>query len=277
MQAADNFLFILVGLKNTTSNIYKSQFHDQNFLFFRFVAIVFPLKAQIFCNRRKNIVIVSFIWPVALVCALPNAIYNDLKLIVKEPSISFCLLMFPQNSSGNIVYEYLQFSIFYFVPSCVQVVLYIIIGRKLYKSTDELHTKFQMRNENNCKTDRTSETIKARKGVVKMLAASVIVYIVCYAPPQVLLIYNTASDAPFQSTWLFMVFCYVVAYINSAANPILYSIFSQNFRKNFKKCLLCVCLKHRRKEYRRARFNSFDSRGFSRKVSNTSKTTLSRL
>ncbi|KAK3097905.1 hypothetical protein FSP39_014315 [Pinctada imbricata] len=134
-----------------------------------------------------------------------------------------------------------------------------------------------MRNENNCRTDRASETIKARKGVVKMLAASVIVYIVCYAPPQVLLIYNTVSDAHFQSTWLFMVFCYVVAYINSAANPILYSIFSQNFRKNFKKCLLCVCFKQRSKEYRRARFNSFDSRGFSRKVSNTSKTTLSRL
>ena len=217
----------------------------------------------------------SLIWPIALACALPVAIFND--VIPVAPPLSYCIIAFPKDSNGSTVYEYLQFVFYYFVPSCVQIVLYVIIGRKLYISTDELHTKFQMRNESNCKSDRAAETIKARKGVVKMLAASVIVYIVCYAPPQVLLIYNTLSNAPFRATWIFMAFSYVIAYINSAANPILYSIFSQNFRKNFKKCLLCVCLKYRRKEYRRARFNSFDSRGFSRKVSNTTKTTISRL
>lgn len=180
------------------------------------------------------------------------------------------------STNDQITFKYAEFGIFYFVPVCIQLVLYAVIGVRLYASTDELHTKFQMRKENNCKTDRAAETIKARKGVVKMLFASVLVYILCYAPPQILLIYNTFSRKIFSETWGFLVFVMIIAYINSAANPVLYSIFSENFRRNFKKCLFCVCLTSQRKEYLRARFDSFDSRGLSRRIS-TTKTTISRL
>lgn len=216
----------------------------------------------------------AMVWPSAIACALPTAIFNRVRQPFPGAGILFCITDFPEQA----VYKFIESGLFYFIPIFIQVALYAIIAKRLYVSTDELHTRFQMRNESNCKTDRTSETIRARKGVVKMLVASVMVYILCYAPPQILLFYNTISPSMFQETWSFLVFVNIIAYVNSAANPILYSIFSQNFRRNFKKCLCYVCLRTmQRKEYVRTRFDSFDSRAMSRRVSSTRTTTVSRL
>ncbi|XP_063431121.1 neuropeptide receptor 15-like [Mytilus trossulus] len=242
----------------------------------RFVAIVHPIKAQIVCNRRKNILAVGVIWMISCACGIPTVLYNEVKLMIPHADISFCITIFPNHQLDNIIFKFLEFTFYYFIPVCIQIVLYAIIGRRLYASTDELHTKFQMRKELNRKTDRAAETIKARKGVVKMLVASVIVYTLCYAPPQILLFYNTLSKTRFHETWSFQVFVNIIAYVNSAANPVLYSIFSQNFRRNFKRCLFCMCIKYKHEPYIRARFNSLDSRGISRKVS-TTRTTISRL
>ncbi|XP_061172379.1 neuropeptide receptor 15-like isoform X2 [Saccostrea echinata] len=219
----------------------------------RFVAIVFPIKAQILCNRRKNFIVVSLIWSVGIMYGLPTALYNQV-IPVPLRNFSLCLTSFP-NMLDQHIYKFSEFALFYFIPVCIQIVLYAIIGQRLYVSTSELHTKFQMRKDTSCKSDRAGDTIKARKGVVKMLAASVIVYTACYAPPQVLLFYNVISNTKFQQTWEFVAIVHVIAYINSAANPILYSIFSQNFRKNFKKCLKCICLKSKEK-YTRVMFDS---------------------
>lgn len=213
------------------------------------------------------------VWIISVGCGFPTALYNQ----VVPQAQGLCMMVFPHFVRDIQIFKFTEFALFYFVPVCIQITLYAVVGRRLYASTDELSTKFHMRKENNCKTDRASETIKARKGVVKMLVASVVVYIVCYAAPQVLTFYNTFADRPFLMNWSFAVFTMVVANINSAANPVLYSIFSQNFRRNFKKCLFCLCLRHRRKEYIRARFDSFESRGISRKISTTTKTTISRL
>ena len=99
--------------------------------------------------------------------------------------------------------------------------------------------------ENGRRQEAVSETMKARKGVVKMLMASVIIYFISYSPHQILLLYNTFSHAPFHQTWVFLVLVTAMGYINSAANPILYSIFSQKFRQKFLSVLLCCVPKRR--------------------------------
>lgn len=151
--------------------------------------------------------------------------------------------------------------------------MYVVIGKKLYASTEDLHARFQMRSDYRMKQSKTSDTMKARKDVVKMLASSVCVYIMCYAPPQILLLYDTFAQEPFQVTWTFRVFSIIISNVNSAANPILYSIFSQNFRRNFKKYLCCLCLRKHR-EYQRAVQESSDSRIISRKMSAMSRSTV---
>jgi hypothetical protein len=125
-------------------------------------------------------------------------------------------------------------------------------------------------------TDRAVETIRARKGVVKMLVASVVVYTISYSPVQVHFLYTLVTGQHLSVSWTFFVLVMVLTHVNSAANPVLYAIFSQNFRRNFKRCLCYVCYVKDRHEYRRTRFDSFDSRGVSRRIS-TTRTTVSRV
>ncbi|KAK6180249.1 hypothetical protein SNE40_012438 [Patella caerulea] len=243
----------------------------------RFVAIVFPIKAHILCTRKKIIGVVACIWPIAVCCGLPTVLFNRVVPLAPGHPVSLCQLIFPiGHHSTFLAFKYLESCFFYIIPIITQVVLYSIIGRRLYASTEELSTKFQMRQNSRNRTDRAYETIRARKGVVKMLIVSVVIYFISYSPIQVHLFYNTFSTTPLPTGWPFLVFVMTMTHVNSAANPVLYCIFSQNFRRNFKKCLCYLCFRMQRKAYRRTRFDSFDSKGALSRRPSTTKTTVSR-
>ena len=88
---------------------------------------------------------------------------------------------------------------------------------------------------------KCSDVMSSRKGVVKMLIASVSVYVISYAPVQIPLFYNLVSSTPFRANWTFLVLIMTLSYINSAANPFIYSVFSHNFRYQFRRLLWAVC------------------------------------
>lgn len=128
------------------------------------------------------------------------------------------------------------------VRTVLKVVLYCIIGRRLFIGTADLHRKLRVADGG---SGKDSEAIRTRKGVVKMLIASVVVYFVSYAPAQLPLFYNFVSATPFRVNWSFLVFLMTLSYANSAANPVLYAAFSQNFRRRFER-LLCPWRRGRR-------------------------------
>ena len=121
-----------------------------------------------------------------------------------------------------------------------------------------------------------SDTIRARKGVVKMLISSVLLYCLSYSPLQARLIYKSFLARPgmppnFFDSPEFFVFVMVVTHINSAANPVLYAIFSQNFRRNFQRSLCCGCCRRRDR-----RSSSMDARLLSRRSTRSSTSALGR-
>lgn len=82
------------------------------------------------------------------------------------------------------IFKFTESAMFYFGPLVLQLVCYIVIGRRLFVGVDKLHRNFNVR----CTPDRrqrTHEAIRARKGVVKMLIASVVIYFLSYSPHQV--------------------------------------------------------------------------------------------
>lgn len=189
------------------------------------------------------LLVITFIWPIVFLLSLPIVLYNQL---IKHPflDIHFCSLRFPGNHIQFLgIFKYLEFGLFYLAPMIIQITCYIIIGRQLFAGTEHLHRKQVIINQDGVQREKTSDAIKARKGVVKMLIASVIIYFVSYSPHQVLLFYNTFSHEPFHSTWVFLVFVTAIGYVNSAANPVLYCIFSQNFRQKFHSIFTSHCLR----------------------------------
>ena len=157
-----------------------------------------------------------------------------------SPETGFCRIVFLNDDKMfYITFKYTESVLFYMLPLIIQVVCYSIIAKNLFIGLQDLHTATPHNGYARNDHRRLIETIRARRGVVKMLVASIVIYFLSYCPHQILLFYNTFSAAQFHQTWLFMVCVTILAYINSAANPILYCIFSENFRRNFGSLIFC--------------------------------------
>ncbi|KAK3601039.1 hypothetical protein CHS0354_029263 [Potamilus streckersoni] len=235
----------------------------------RYIAIIHPIKAHILCNRRRIVVVLGCIWPCSWIAGLPTFFFNTVKLGHPETGIKYCVIMFPHNPDLYfMIFKLIESIAFYFVPLVVQLTMYAVVSRHLFIGSAHLHRTYTVRNQNGMSMERFSEAIQARKGVVKMLMVSVIVYFLSYSPNQVLLIINFIRPQSFHENWSFLVFTMIIAYVNSAANPILYSIFSQNFRECFHS-ILCVCCP-KTPERRTLRYGSMPS------TYNTTSTTTSR-
>lgn len=104
------------------------------------------------------------------------------------------------------------------------------------RGSDRSHQQQQQ----GCSANGT-KIVQARRDVVKMLIASVVIYFVCYAPAQLPLLHNLIFSTPFAQNWYFHALIMTLAYTNSAINPLLYTVFSQKFRQQFSRYLCYRC------------------------------------
>ncbi|KAI0235685.1 Neuropeptide receptor 15, partial [Lamellibrachia satsuma] len=204
----------------------------------RYVAIIHPMTAHIYCSRGRIQTVIAIIWPCVLVLALPIALFNT--LVAPSPHFAqrFCVLRFPGRHLHYFVpYKYAEFALFYLLPVVIQVGCYTIITRRLFASTKQLRAP----------SGGSRDLAKQRKGVVKMLIACVAIYVVSYSPHQVLLFYRTFSPGPIQHSWTFLVFVTAMAYVNSATNPVIYCVFSAAYRAKFR-AIFCFVWRGRASE-----------------------------
>lgn len=115
----------------------------------RYIAIVHPIHAHIICCRRRILAVLAVIWPLSLFCGLPTLLYNTLltpprQLVV---DIQLCVLAFPgpRRAVWATAFKLTEFVLFFLVPVVVQICLYVIIGRKLFVGSKDLHRRQQVR------------------------------------------------------------------------------------------------------------------------------------
>ncbi len=123
--------------------------------------------------------------------------------------------------------------LFFFVPFVILVILYTTIGRRLF---------FQDNHIVSSKNDRLSyANLRARKQVVLMLAAVVILFFICLLPMITLRIWSlfgSKVNLGFEGYLNLLYFCRLMLYLNSALNPVCYSLLSTKFRGSFRRVLI---------------------------------------
>lgn len=126
-------------------------------------------------------------------------------------------------------------SIFFFLPFIILVVLYATIARKLLKDTHIVTSK----------NDRISyANLRARKQVVLMLVAVILLFFLCLLPMMTLRVASlflskeSWAQLGFEGYLSVMYFTRVMLYLNSALNPICYSLLSTKFRQSFRRALV---------------------------------------
>lgn len=164
--------------------------------------------------------------------------------------IPYCITKFHPNRTHHeqyvMIFKYSESALFYIGPLVIQMICYAVIGKRLFVGLDKLHRtgggiSSASRPNGRGPARALNEAIRARKGVVKMLMASVAIYFLSYSPHQILLAYEAFSKVTFDETWMYLVLTNTLAYLNSAANPLMYCVFSDNFRTKFKVILATCC------------------------------------
>uniref|UniRef100_A0A2C9JXQ3 G-protein coupled receptors family 1 profile domain-containing protein n=1 Tax=Biomphalaria glabrata TaxID=6526 RepID=A0A2C9JXQ3_BIOGL len=210
----------------------------------RFCGILFPFKVYDVFIKRNLLPIVTLIWFISGLCGLPVLLFNT--VIPTLNGYDTCQIVFPGTHSNRtfFIYKCLESILFYFLPLMTQVTMYSMISRRLFSSSKKL---WDSESASKLKKWSLRETIKTRRSVVKMLVASVGLYFLSYSPIQFQFFYQTFTSENSKDirSWEFFVFAMILTHINSAANPILYGIFSERYKVKYQSYLCrCGCNQH---------------------------------
>ncbi|RMX54413.1 hypothetical protein pdam_00013897 [Pocillopora damicornis] len=185
----------------------------------RHQSIVHPFGMRI--TRYQGKLIMLLIWLIALLPALPM-----LGVMTTEPYPAgvACKEDWPITTGMpySTIYLLCTFALTYAIPLPIMILIYIKIGVKLRKAIKE-------------GADRPGFTqAQATKRIIKMLAAVVVCYALCFLPFHTL--YFMIDFGEYQSRFfpILQSFSSVFMYSNSASNPVLYAFFGDQFKMGVK-------------------------------------------
>ncbi|CAC5371445.1 unnamed protein product [Mytilus coruscus] len=196
----------------------------------RFWKICFPLRQQIRLDTVNYWIIACF--GIASILSAPHfglSKYEEINVGYNLTGYS-CAISLSNPSIYSTAYNYCFLALF-ILYTIVLVVIYLMIGRKLYK-------QHKRRHENQV-TGSTKKAISSK--MTKIAFAISMVFAVSYIPLFILQITAQTIDKDDLNTFQFAMLrigerLYVV---NHVANPFIYGIFDKQFKKHFKELVTC--------------------------------------
>ncbi|KAJ9579236.1 hypothetical protein L9F63_024652, partial [Diploptera punctata] len=199
----------------------------------RYLAICQPIQSYTTSSPRIAIRVIGVLWVISLICALPFAVYTKINYVEYPPGSSqmaaesaFCaMLKMPPNWP---MYELSAF-VFFLGPMLVIMVLYARMGITIRSRT----LKFP---------GETKHLDSRTKPIIRMLAAVVITFFLCWAPFHMQrLFFLYGKDHPnydkINEMAYFITGC--LYFFSCTVNPVLYNVMSAKYRLAFRKTLCC--------------------------------------
>ncbi|XP_043283786.1 neuropeptides capa receptor-like [Venturia canescens] len=203
----------------------------------RYLAICHPLRVYAMRAMKRPTRFIFAVWLIALVSALPFAVYTTVNYVEYPPgsgkislNSAICAMLLPEMPVLPL-YE-LSCFIFFILPLCVIIVLYTRMGLRIRSSAKD-HSGAAK-----ASAHWDSKQVQGRKIVVRILSAVVIMFFICWAPfhaQRLLYVYAKEADYyPDLNEWLYIL-SGCLYYFSTTVNPILYNLMSARYRKAFQK------------------------------------------
>ncbi|XP_026163253.1 neuromedin-U receptor 2 [Mastacembelus armatus] len=206
----------------------------------RYIAVVHPLKTRYLSTNQHAKRVISIVWVVSMICAIPNtSLHGIFYLPERMEESAICTVLQPL-WIYNMVMQ-ITTVCFYFVPMMVISVLYLVMG--LHLGREKRHPSGSLGKNCSSNTQRKiSMENGRRRQVIKMLSIVVAVFGFCWAPFHIeRLLWSSISQWTdlMHSIYQYVhILSGVLFYLSSAVNPIIYSLLSTRFRECFRE-LMC--------------------------------------
>lgn len=206
----------------------------------RYVAIVHPMSKHKGKPTRKIAIVVTIIWIASALIAISDAVSYRLETRL---SVTFCHEV-PYNDYGvvylrirNIIHLFIMF----IIPLFIIGRFYILMARILVKSSRQLPCEATLGPGMNHQQQRQ---IEARVKVAKVVLSFVILFVVCWLPRHMYVLWYAWNDEGMTDFWYIMKIasvCFMYAY--SCVNPYALYFLSSQFRKYYNRHLFRCCMR----------------------------------
>lgn len=209
-------------------NLYTSIFLLTALSIDRYLAIVHPVR-----SRRCRTVVYArvtcvLVWVVAFLLSLPTALIRGTHFI-QNNNVTVCAILDKDLHNVLAALSLIKSVLGFLLPITIILTCYCLIGRALLKARDIQRNSRSNGDE-----------------VLRMLAAAVLSFFICWAPHQIfnfmdmLLLLKVITNCDVTEIIdTGMPFTICIAFFNSCMNPILYGFVGKNFRRNLLKLLRC--------------------------------------
>ncbi|KAK9528565.1 hypothetical protein VZT92_012718 [Zoarces viviparus] len=205
----------------------------------RYIAVVYPLKTRYLSTKQHAKRVITIVWAVSMVCAIPNtSLHGIFYLPGRMEESAICTVLKPLWIYNMLMQ--ITTVCFYFVPMMVISVLYLVMGLHLCRERRQPGGNLAR----NCSSiiRRKMSGNGRRRQINKMLSIVVAVFGVCWAPFHIeRLLWSSISqwtDLMYNIYQYVHIVSGVFFYLSSAVNPIIYSLLSTRFRECFRE-LVC--------------------------------------
>ncbi|XP_037946148.1 neuropeptides capa receptor-like [Teleopsis dalmanni] len=201
----------------------------------RFLAICHPLHLYAMSGFKRALRIITILWTVSFISAIPFGLLTDIQYMnypLDNSTIAdsaFCAIR-----PFDFPFFEISFCVFFVIPMILIIILYGRMGAQIRSRTT------QQLGVQQGSMHRESRHQQSRRAVIRMLAAVVVTFFVCWLPFHLQRLwflyaknYENYNDV---NEWIFAVggFAY---YISCTINPILYNVMSHRYRVAFKDIL----------------------------------------
>lgn len=213
----------------------------------RYLAICYPLYLHTMSGLQRALRIIVCMWVIGFLSAAPFSVYSSVDYLTYPPGTdnileesAFCAMM---SQPEHFPLAELSFFLFFLVPMCIIAMQYTRMGLRISKQTKRLG-----KGVNGSIHRGSSRRSQSHRAVIRMLAAVVIGFFICWAPfhaQRLLFIYG--QDFPYYhelNAWMFYI-TGIFYYFSSTLNPVLYNLMSNRYRNAFKEILCGIKTKHK--------------------------------
>ncbi|XP_071480594.1 allatostatin-A receptor-like [Diadema antillarum] len=196
--------------------------------FDRFFAVLYPIHFKHHFSFKRVIMAVLSIWCISPLISSMGFFTNSV-----DGKSGTCAIKFA-SSEAKLLLGFFTFSVRLVIPTCSMLVTQIAVIRALHREAAIFKsTNQQLANS------KPSFHIIARDRTIKLVFTIVVTYIVCWAPDQVVFLLFNLGIIPL--SYFFTPIhriLFIVAFFNSCANPIIYTLRHPQFRKAVKSFFL---------------------------------------